>query len=96
MPTPNIDRAGMGFPFRPTVSTMAELMWNFDPRTQEADEFDLPATTDFTVVRWNDAADSQARIDFAHTFAGRFRRIWGYAAQMFYFGWHFWFSKYRR
>ena len=51
-----------------------------------ADEFDLPATTDFTIVHWTDAADGQARIDFAPVCAGRFQRIWGYVAQIFYFG----------
>ena len=86
MATPNRDRAGMGFPFRPTVHTLAELFWGFDPRTANADECDLPDTTDFTVTHWDTAADSMTRLDFASVFAGRYQRVWGYIAKMFNFG----------
>ena len=77
----NTDAAGMGFPFRPTPTSLANVIWDFDPRTADADAApDIPESPDSTLVNWRVAADSETRLDFSDAFASCFTRIWGYVA----------------
>ena len=72
------DAARAGRLFRPTPYGVAEMRWNLDPKTDDADSIDLPDSDDFNLAHRGASLYPVTRIDFPVMGAEEFQRIWGY------------------
>ena len=73
----------MGFPFRPSPTAQATILYEFGPRASNVDSAPgFPETPDFDLFNWAVCADSATRVDFSTDLAAQFQRMWGYVASV--------------
>ena len=79
------EHAANGRPFRPTLSELAQMFADWNPRTASVagpDSLDLPPSGDFALTPWHVSTDCTNRIDLSHHAGTRFQRIFGFIASI--------------
>ena len=66
-----------GVDFQPSMSRMAQILWNWDPRSDDISDLDLPGTKGWDFTPWADTSDAISRVEFSSGAAPRFRYAYG-------------------
>ena len=76
------DNAKAGIAFKPSVSDMANILANWNPRTDDVEALDLPDTDDFEPTPWAATTDTDNRIELHASMAGCSKFIFGYVERI--------------
>ena len=77
---PNADLANNGAPFRPSPMDTAYGFWEWDPRTDGPEKFDVPLSDSYAITPWANSKDRNTVIDAHADDSPAFGRIYGYVA----------------